>query len=97
MSITTAIPETMKTAEDKPLVVGGSNDDILTIDELIRRRASELQKSPLLCYPKESLTDYEEHSAEAIDRYVDAAVATLQRRGLQPAVGGTSRGYGARD
>ncbi|KAF2438847.1 acetyl-CoA synthetase-like protein [Karstenula rhodostoma CBS 690.94] len=85
MSTATAISETMKTAEDKPLIAGGSNDDILTIDELIKRRAAELQKAPLLCYPREGLTDHEEHSAEAIDRYVDAAVAALQQRGLQPA------------
>ncbi|KAK7182281.1 hypothetical protein DPSP01_006993 [Paraphaeosphaeria sporulosa] len=85
MSTTTAISETMKTAEDKPLIAGGSNDDIFTIDELIKRRASELQKSPLLCYPREGLTDHEEHSAEAINKYVDAAVAALQQRGLKPA------------
>jgi hypothetical protein len=60
--------------------------EIYTIDELIKRRASELQDSPLLAYPKEGLVDYEEHSASAIDRYVDAAAAALLQRGLKPVV-----------
>jgi hypothetical protein len=79
----------MKDVEGKPHIAGGGNDDIFTIDELIKRRASELRGLPLLCYPKSGLTDHEEHSAEAIDRYVDSAAAELQRRGLRPAVGGT--------
>jgi hypothetical protein len=70
------------------LRLAGSDDAIYTIDELIKRRASEYEDSPLLCFPKESLTDYEEHSARAIDRFVDAAVGALQQRGLEPAVGG---------
>jgi hypothetical protein len=87
----------MKHVGDKPLVAGGSNDDIFTIDELIKRRALELQQLPLLCYPEAGLTDHEEHSAEAIDRYVDAATAVLQRRGLQPVVSGTLRQNGRCD
>ncbi|KAG9185968.1 hypothetical protein G6011_02524 [Alternaria panax] len=67
------------------LRLAGSDDAIYTIDELIKRRASEFGDLPLLCFPKEGLTDYEEHSAQAIDRYVDAAVDALQRRGLEPA------------
>ncbi|KAH7402810.1 hypothetical protein BKA66DRAFT_604348 [Pyrenochaeta sp. MPI-SDFR-AT-0127] len=61
-----------------------NDDEIYTIDELIKRRASELRDSPLLGYPREGLIDYEEHSASALDRYVDAAAAALQRRGLRP-------------
>lgn len=60
-----------------------NSDEIWTIDELIKRRASELKNATLLAYPKEGLTDYEEHSALAIDRYVDAAVDALHQRGLQ--------------
>jgi hypothetical protein len=70
------------------LRLAGSDDAIYTIDELIKRRASEYGDNPLLCFPREGPIDYEEHSARAIDRYVDAAVAALQRRGLGPAVGG---------
>ncbi|KAF4554523.1 Non-canonical non-ribosomal peptide synthetase-like protein 4 [Elsinoe fawcettii] len=62
-----------------------SEEPLYTIDELIRRRASELQDSPLLAYPKSGLTDYEEHSASTVDRYIDAAVETLQGRGLSAA------------
>jgi hypothetical protein len=76
----TLLPQTGKT------ILARSQDEIYTIDDLIRRRASELQDAPLLCYPREGLVDYEEHSAVAIDRFVDAAVAALQQRGLQPVV-----------
>lgn len=63
-----------------------SDDEIYTLDELIKRRASELWDLPSLGYPKEGLTDYEEHSASALDRYVDAAALALQQRGLKPVV-----------
>lgn len=63
-----------------------TDDVIFTIDELIKRRALELQDLPLLGYPREGLADHEEHSAEAVDKYVDAAVQCLQQRGLEPAV-----------
>lgn len=66
-----------------------NSDEIWTIDELIKRRASELKDAPLLAYPRGGLTDYEEHSAIAIDRYVDAAADALQRRGLQIVVSTT--------
>ncbi|KPM40567.1 hypothetical protein AK830_g5985 [Neonectria ditissima] len=57
---------------------------LFTIDELIRRRASELGEAPSLGYPVSSFDDYEEHSARAIDRYADAAVAKLRALGLSP-------------
>ena len=66
-----------------------NEDEIYTIDELIKRRASELRDSPLLGYPREGLIDYEEHSALALDRYVDAAADALQQRGLKPVVSTT--------
>ncbi|KAI0471149.1 hypothetical protein F4859DRAFT_505065 [Xylaria cf. heliscus] len=57
---------------------------ILTLDELIRSRASEMGDSPLIGYPNHSLLDFEEHSARSVDRYVDAAVDKLQQLGLPP-------------
>ena len=63
-----------------------NDSEICTIDELIKRRAFELKDSPLLAYPSTGFTDYEKHSAAAIDRYVDAAVAVLQRQGLHAVV-----------
>ncbi|KAH8880787.1 acetyl-CoA synthetase-like protein [Thozetella sp. PMI_491] len=57
---------------------------IYTIDQLIKRRAEELQDAPLLGYPRHGVVDFEEHSARAVDRYVDAAVAKLQSLGLPP-------------
>lgn len=83
MSHTTTVtspPQTGKT------ILTRDQNEIYTIDNLIRRRASELQDAPLLCYPREGLIDYEEHSALAIDKFVDAAAAALQQRGLQPVV-----------
>lgn len=69
-----------------------TDDVIFTIDELIKRRALELQDLPLLGYPREGLADHEEHSAEAVDKYVDAAVQCLRQRGLEPAVRITGTG-----
>ncbi|KAJ5027549.1 hypothetical protein J3E71DRAFT_223889 [Bipolaris maydis] len=79
------LKKTNEHAVTPALRLAGSDGAIHTIDELIKRRASELGDSPLLYFPREGLTDYEEHSARAIDGYVDAAVDALQRRGLKPA------------
>lgn len=59
---------------------------LFTLDELIRRRASELGESPLLGCPVASFDDFEEHSARAIDKYADAAVVKLRELGLNPVV-----------
>ncbi|KAF4981173.1 hypothetical protein FZEAL_2973 [Fusarium zealandicum] len=57
---------------------------MFTIDEMIKRRATELGDAPLLGAPNSGAADFEEHSAVAIDRYADAAVAKLQKLGLGP-------------
>lgn len=80
------INEKMAESKTETLPSDRRNDAIFTIDELIRRRAFELKDLPLLGYPREGLTDHEEHSAQAVDKYVDAAVEKLQQRGLKPAV-----------
>jgi hypothetical protein len=36
--------------------------------------------------PKQSTVDFEEHSARAMDKYIDAAVVKLQELGLHPVV-----------
>ncbi|KAI1420074.1 hypothetical protein F5Y12DRAFT_788519 [Xylaria sp. FL1777] len=66
----------------QPLV--DTSRPILTLDELIRSRASEMGDSPLIGYPNHSLLDFEEHSARSIDRYADAAADKLQQLGLPP-------------
>ena len=63
-----------------------SNEQLWTIDELIRSRARTLKDRPLLCYPRNGIVDYEEHSASAIDGFVDAAVQVLQARGFKEVV-----------
>ena len=63
-----------------------SDGEIYTIDELIRRRAAELKDAPLIGYPNEGVTDYEDHSAVAVDKYADAAAAALQQKGLKKVV-----------
>ena len=62
---------------------------ILTLDELIRSRASEMGDSPLIGYPNHSLLDFEEHSARSVDQYANAAVDKLQQLGLPPVVSPT--------
>jgi hypothetical protein len=61
-------------------------DRIWTVDELIRRRASELEDAPLIAYPNTGLLGFEEHSARSVDRYADAAAEKLQSLGLTPVV-----------
>ncbi|KAK0369853.1 hypothetical protein CLIM01_12793 [Colletotrichum limetticola] len=70
---TTTVTQLEISAQDRPF---------FTLDELIKRRALELGDAPLLGYPNEGLLDFEEHSARAVDRYVDAAVQRLQQLGL---------------
>lgn len=74
--------------EERPsrTLISTSDAEIHTIDELIRRRAAELGDSPLIGYPKEGVTDYEDHSAFAVNKYADAAAEVLQRRGLKKVV-----------
>lgn len=78
---------TYTATEERPKrTLVAAQDSILTIDELIRQRAAELQHSPLIGYPKSGVTDYEEHSAIAVNKYADAAADALQRRGLKKVV-----------
>lgn len=59
---------------------------LYTVDELVKRRASELGDAPLLGYPAAGVDDFVEHSARAVDKYVDAAVVELRKLGLNPVV-----------
>jgi len=86
MSQTSTVTEEKTTTK---LLSTRDEDEIYTIDELIKRRALELRDSPIFGYPREGLIDYEEHSASALDKYVDAAAYALQRRGLIPVVSAT--------
>ncbi|KAK5636711.1 hypothetical protein RRF57_012423 [Xylaria bambusicola] len=78
----TTASEGASTEVSQPFV--DSDGPILTLDELIRHRASEMGDSPLIGYPNHSLLDFEEHSARSVDRYVDAAADKLQQLGLPP-------------
>lgn len=79
---------TYTATEERPTrtLIPAHDAEIFTIDELIRRRAIELGNSPLIGYPKEGVTDYEDHSAFAVDKYADAAAAALQQKGLEKVV-----------
>ncbi|KAF5010749.1 hypothetical protein FDECE_3104 [Fusarium decemcellulare] len=60
-----------------------SQAKMFTLDEMIKRRASELGEAPLLGCPETGAFDFKDHSAIAVDRYADAAVAKLQKLGLK--------------
>lgn len=86
---TMAIPTSTATATSTYKSTSTSTTPPLyTLTDLIRRRAAELKSSPLLAYPrsKTGVTDYEEHSAQAVDGYVDAATWVLVGRGLRSVV-----------
>lgn len=57
-----------------------------TIDGLLASHASDPAEPPLICYPAQGVSDYEEHSAKALDTFVNAAVARYIDLGLHPAV-----------
>ena len=59
----------------------------MTIDGLLRSHAAEPDQKPLVCYPYQGVSDFEEHSAKDIERYTNLAVQFYVRHGLEPAVG----------
>ena len=85
MSITAEAQSSSKVPEILPQKPE-QEDQIFTLDELIKRRASDLEDLPLFGYPNQTVTDFEEHSARSVDKYVDAAVENLQKLGMAPVV-----------
>lgn len=67
----------------QPSPCSTNDGQIFTIDDLIRQRATQLGNATLIGYPKTDVADYEEHSARAVDGYVDAAAHVLQHKGLE--------------
>lgn len=61
-------------------------EKFMTIDGLLRSHAAEPDQTPLICFPYQGVSDFEQHTAKDIDRYVDLAVQFHTRHGLQPAV-----------
>ena len=61
-------------------------EKFITIDGLLRSHAAEADQKPLVCYPHSGVSDFEEHTAKDLDRYVDLAVQFYIRNGLKPAV-----------
>lgn len=57
-----------------------------TIDGLLRSHAAEPQQKPLVCYPVNAVSDFEEHTAAEIGKYADQAAQFYIGHGLQPAV-----------
>ncbi|KAK5132675.1 hypothetical protein LTR08_008719 [Meristemomyces frigidus] len=60
-------------------------EKFLTIDGLLKSHAAEPTQTPLICYPAKGVSDYEEHTAKALDKFTDAAVARYLELGLEPA------------
>ena len=61
-------------------------ENFVTIDGLLKSHATKTYQKPLIYYPKEGVSDFEEHTAAAIDKYTDVAVDFYIRNGLEPAV-----------
>lgn len=58
----------------------------MTVDGMLRSHAAESNQTPLVCYPYQGVSDFEEHTAKEIERYTNLAVQFYLRNGLQPAV-----------
>lgn len=61
-------------------------EQFITIDRLLKSHAAEPDQRPLICYPEKGVSDFEDYSAAALDRYTDGAVDFYIRNGLPPAV-----------
>lgn len=59
----------------------------MTVDGMLRSHAAETDQKPLVCYPYQGVSDFEDHTAKDIERYTNLAVQFYMRNGLQPAVG----------
>jgi hypothetical protein len=57
-----------------------------TIDDLLRSYAAELVDTPLVAYPVKGVSDFEEYTAEDLDKFADAAAARYMSVGINPAV-----------
>jgi hypothetical protein len=57
-----------------------------TIDDLLRSYAAENVETPLVAYPVKGVSDFEEYTANDLDRFADAAVARYIGVGIEPAV-----------
>lgn len=57
-----------------------------TIDSLLRSYAAENVKTPLVAYPVKGVSDFEEYTANDLDRFADAAVTRYIDVGIEPAV-----------
>ncbi|KAK6422795.1 hypothetical protein LTR95_016617, partial [Oleoguttula sp. CCFEE 5521] len=60
-------------------------ETFLTIDGLLRSHAARPNQAPLVCYPVQTSSDFEQHTAADIDRYVDIACEFYVKHGLSPA------------
>ncbi|OQO09905.1 hypothetical protein B0A48_04259 [Cryoendolithus antarcticus] len=60
-------------------------ESFLTIDGLLRSHASEHDQPPLVCYPVQTASDFEQHTAADVNRYVDTACEFYVKHGLSPA------------
>ena len=70
--------------------------DLLTFDELLLKRAADVDQCPLIAYPKtqHGVDDYELINGSQLNRWVDGAVAALMKEGVEPVVGCIIFSYG---
>ena len=88
-STTTTVLETSKESTPSPT----PNTFIpvhATIDDLLRSYVAEPVNTPLVGYPVQGVSDFEEYTAKDLDRFADAAVARYMTVGIEPAVSSCS-------
>jgi hypothetical protein len=61
-------------------------EHFITIDGLLKSHATETNQKALICYPEKGVSDFEEYTAAAIDKFTDCTVDFYIRNGLEPAV-----------
>ena len=91
MVSTTATMVAEELAPEKPAVFNDFSrhppiEKFITIDGMLKSHAAQSEQKPLICYPENGVSDFEEHTAADIDEYTNAAVEFYIRNGLEPAV-----------
>ncbi|KXT01164.1 hypothetical protein AC578_620 [Pseudocercospora eumusae] len=89
----TIIPTVTGSEDSQPFTLKLAHHDpshlpihrFMTIDGLLKAHAAESEQIPLICYPKSTASDFEEHTGKDIDAYTDAAVQYYLDNGLRPA------------
>ena len=79
----TTVTDVSTHAKDESLV---AEDEILTVDDLVRARAADKDQIPLIYFPRSerAVTDFDGFNGKDIDRMVDHVAKRYMKTGVKP-------------